>query len=86
MIYIHTQVCGHKWKYRGEARGSNRYVHGQCLVAGRNLTNFKLLRPCTPTGTFVYYYVCVCMYVYGVCVQIDRVSFTFRFFGLNFIC
>ena len=73
MIYMHTQVCGHKWKFRGESRGSNRYVHGQCLVSGRSLTNFELLRPCTPRGTFVYYYVCV----YGFCVQIEKVLFIF---------
>jgi hypothetical protein len=44
-------VCGHKWKYRGTNQGSQRYVHGLCLVSNRTLNNFNIVRPCTPKGT-----------------------------------
>ena len=57
MIYSNPQVCGHKWKFRGGQNGPQRLPQGQCLISGRSLTDFKLVRPCTPLGMYVYYYV-----------------------------
>ena len=58
-LCICSQVCAPRWVSLNiddfvHGPVDKTRAHGRCFIAGRDMRNFKLLRPCSKLETFVY--------------------------------